>query len=109
MKKKKDSNAFWWILGGLFMIFIALYIAMESGYYASSIQKKTTLTQEKILQFESDVKNGVEVDLQDYFEEEDIDYSNKATALGVKVSNGVEKFMTSGIKSMFDFVKKLVT
>lgn len=109
MKKKKGSSVFWWCLGILFLAFMGLYIAMESGYYESALHRKTAMTAEKIKEFEQDVADGKEIDLKDYLVDESVDYSNKATNLGVSVSNGVEKFMTQGIREMFEFVKKLVT
>lgn len=107
MKKKK--NYFLRILSLLFLIFISLYIAMESGYYEAKLSKKTTMTEESIKKFESDIKNGKPIDINSYSYNEFTDYSNNTTNLAIFVGENVEKFMTSGINSVFEFLKSLVT
>ena len=55
MKKK---NYFFNILFVLFIIFMALYIALESGYYDVKMGRKATITEEKLAEFEQDFKDG---------------------------------------------------
>ena len=55
---KKLYRIFVWIL---FLSFMVLYVAQKGGYYEDLNNKKATLTQEKIKQFEEDVKNGEEI------------------------------------------------
>ena len=47
MKKKDKPNWFFRTLTLLFLIFISLFAALESGYYESKIAKKTAMTEEK--------------------------------------------------------------
>ena len=42
------------VLLGLFVIYISLTIAIETGYYEAKLNKKTVITQEGIKQFEQD-------------------------------------------------------
>ena len=109
MKKKDKPNWFFRILGVLFLIYISLNIAMSAGYYEAKLNEKTTLTEEKIKQFENDVRNGLEVDINDYVVEKNRDFSNNTTKAGVFLSSIVEDFMSEGILKMTDILKKLFT
>ena len=42
--KKEKMHPFFKLLFVLFLIFISLFIALESGYYPSRVEKKTILT-----------------------------------------------------------------
>ncbi len=108
MKKSNSAKFFWYPLTMLFIIFIALYIALESGYYETKISEKTHLTQEKIQEFETDIQNGVAVDIKDYLEDDYIDYSSKMSKAGVKVSQGIEEFMTDGLNHLFKVLDTLI-
>ena len=102
--EKKPSRHFFRILAILFLVFIALYIAMESGYYEAKLGEKTTLTNDKIEQFEQDIKDGKPVDVDDYLDEPMEDYSNKISKASVGLTSGTEKFLTSGISRIFEFI-----
>ena len=62
----KKSNPFLKLLLVFFLIFMALYIALESGYYDVKMGRKATITEEKLEEFENDVNEGKRVDLKDY-------------------------------------------
>ena len=66
MGKKKHSNPVLKILGVLFVIFMALYIASTSGYYESKIRDKVVITEEGIKEFESKVQNGEDIDITSF-------------------------------------------
>lgn len=106
-KPKKKPNIFFKILFILILIYIALLIAFESGYYENKLSNKTALTKEAMERFEADVDNGQVVDIKDYLTEDRIDYSNSVTKLGNKISNGVSEVMTKGISGLFDCLKGL--
>lgn len=107
--KKKDTNWFLKTLGILFLVFVSLYIALESGYYEAKIAKKTAMTEESIKQFEQDIKEGKPIDLENYVYEEHQDYSNNTTDIAIFVGEKVEKFMSSGINDVFNIIKSLLT
>ena len=109
MKKKDKPNWFFRILVILFLIYISLNIAMSAGYYEAKLNEKTTLTEESIKQFENDIKEGKEVDINDYVVEKNRDFSNNTTKTGVFLSSLVEDFMSEGILKMTDILKKLFT
>lgn len=79
--EKKKTNPFIKIIYILFFVFIAFYIALESGYYPSRIEKKTIYTQNMINEFENDIKNGELIDKQGYLKKDE-DYSNFVTKTG---------------------------
>ena len=56
MEKKKKPNWFLRILGVLFVIYMSLTIAINTGYYEAKLSEKTTITEENMKQFEEDVK-----------------------------------------------------
>lgn len=107
--KKKEKNPFFRILGFLFLLFISLYIALESGYYEAKVTKKTAMTEESIKKFEQDIKDGKPIDIKSYQYVEHKDYSNNTTDAAIFIGNQVESFMASGITEIFDIVKSLLT
>ena len=62
MKKKTKTHEriFKYLFFTLFITYVALYFSGTTGYYDYSNYKKTVLTNEKIKQFEQDVKEGKE-------------------------------------------------
>ena len=105
--KKKNNNWFFRILLVLFLVFISLNIAYESGYYETKAHNKAIMTKEAIEQFELDIANNKTIDLQEYLKKDDIDYSNKVTRLGNKIANSLSKFMTKEVSNIFDVLKNL--
>ena len=97
MEKEKKKGA--WILkliGFLFIIYLSLTIAIDSGYYQSKLSERTMITKEAMDQFEEDVKNGKEVDITDYITEIHKDYSNGTTKAGVAFSKVIEDINSNG-------------
>lgn len=107
MKKDKKSKYFFRILFCFFVVFVALLIAYESGYYETKMSNRAVLTKEAMEKFESDVENGEVVDIHDYLKSEDVDYSNGVTKFGNKISNGISDVMTNGLSGLFDALKGL--
>lgn len=101
MKKKKARLCY--VLVFLFIIFSCVYIISESGYYEYTLQGKTVLTREKILEFEKDINNGENIDLKRYFQE-DKKYSNKFTRGTNKLSNDFVKVSRKIMKRIFRFL-----
>ena len=107
--KKKNYNSFWWILGLLFIIFVSLVIAYDSGYYEANISRKSKITESKIKEFETDVKEGKEIDIKDYIESDFKDYSSPMSKVGSKLSSSIDDFMNNGFTNFFTFVSRLFT
>ena len=100
METKKKKNFLFKILAILFLIFVALILAYESGYYETKNKNRAILTKEAMAKFEEDLSKGEVVDLKDYLEDEKIDYSNKIT-------NNISKFITKGLSGLFKSLKGL--
>ncbi len=64
--------------------FLFCYFIEYSGYYEYNLHSKKTLTEEEIKRFESDVKNGKNIDINTYFTNNTTDYSNNLTKTAVK-------------------------
>lgn len=109
MRKENKFHWFWRTVFLLFLVYVALFISVENGYYEKQNAKKAILTEEKIAEFEEDVKNNKEIDIKDYLEEEHQDYSSLTSKVGVKFSEGMQKIMTKGIDGTIDIFKKLFT
>ena len=92
----------------IFIIFICSYYVSNSGYYEYHMQSKTILTNEKIKEFEEDIKNNKDIDLKTYLDNEDIDYSNKITNLIYKISDNSNKLARKCIKELFKKIAYLV-
>lgn len=90
-------------------IFLVTYIIYETGYYEYKLQNRTVLTSEQMKQFELDVSNGLDVTLNDYLIDEQIDYSNRLTNLTVKVNNKVGKYLKKSIENIFKLANKFVS
>lgn len=104
---KKKPNVFLKILSILFIIFLALFIASESGYYEAKLGEKVALTDDAIKQFEEDVLNGENVDINTYILKENVSYENNFTKAGDKFSEMVEGFITDGIGGALSVIKTL--
>ena len=88
------------------IIFISSYIIASTGYYEYTMRERTIITNEKIKEFEEDIRNNKDVDIKDYYDNKELDYSNKITTLVYNVSNNSNKLARKAIKYLF---KKLGT
>jgi len=86
--------------------FVSSYIIASSGYYEYTMQERTIITNEKIKEFEQDIKDNKEIDLMEYLENEEVDYSNTFTTLVYNISDNSNKLARKAIKYLF---KKLGT
>ncbi len=70
---------------------------------------KKNLTEAQIKQFEEDVKAGKEIDLDDYLQDNRIDYSNKLTRTtseaSIKLNQYLKNFLSNTFKMLEKFVK----
>ena len=92
----------------ILIVFISSYLIASTGYYEYTMQQRTVITNEKIKEFEEDIKNNENIDLKDYFEEEEMDYSNKFTTLVYNISDSSNKLTRKAIKYVFKKLSVLV-
>lgn len=105
MNEKKKKNWFLTCLGILFVIYIGLYIMDNLGYYNIAAKNKV-ITEEKILEFESDVRNGKEIDLKEYVRDT-TNYKNVYSNIGYTISVGIDNVLNRGLSNVGKILKKL--
>ena len=92
----------------IIVIYIACYYVASSGYYEYHLQEKTILTNEKIKEFESDIKNNQNIDIKDYLTYEEVDYTNKLTNFMYNISDKGHKLTRKCLKALFKKLSYLV-
>ncbi len=93
----------------LFLGFLVLYLAQANGYYEDVNNKKSTLTEEKIKQFEEDVSAGKKIKVEDYVVNLKKDYSNPVSNFGLYTSKVFAKYFKKGMNRLFSDVSKSVS
>ena len=106
--KKTYNNIFKSIFIILGIIYLGLFIANNSGYYSFTMRNRKALTDEQIKKFEEDVKNGEEIDLNNYLNAQVISYQNNISKLGYNVSSFCEKLIKHSIYKIFDLFSDLI-
>lgn len=107
-KHKKANKIFSWFLFILLITFITLYISQATGYYEYEQSRKTAFTEEQIKQFEQDVKDGKEIDINDYLENTNKNYQNNISRLSLNVSEGIGRYAKMGIEKIFEGIAKVI-
>ena len=92
----------------LFLSFLVLYFAQAGGYYEDLNKKKTTLTEEKIKEFEEDVKNGKEIKVENYVVNMKKNYDNKVSSFGLFTSKVFAKYFKKSMNAIFGGIDKMV-
>ena len=95
------------ILMTLVITFLILYISCSTGYYEVENNKKAKLTDEALKRYEQDLKEGKQIDLNNYIPE-DKSYVNNVVKLTSGVSRGIEKSMNTVMKYIFKEMEKAV-
>ena len=105
MNEKKKNNWFLTGLGILFIIYICLYIMDNLGYYNIAAKNKV-ITEEKLQEFENDVKIGKEIDLKEYVRDT-TNYRNTYSNIGYNISVGIDSILNKGLSNVGKILKKL--
>ena len=108
MKKDKKTKIFKALFIALFIVYITIYVSQMTGYYEYKNYQKTILTEEQIAKFEQDVKNGKDVNIQNYVVNTNKHYQTTLSKVGLNLSNTISTWVNKGINSSFDFLVKLV-
>ena len=107
--KKIITKIFWKFFLVLLIGFTAIYISEATGYYEFEQHNKKVLTEEKIKQFEEDVANGKNIDINDYVVTNEQNYETKLSKFGDKMSNKVEKIVVDGLNNTFKFLNNIIS
>ncbi len=108
-KKKLCNKIFSRIFLFFLIAFLAIYLSNKTGYYDFKVHTKNVLTEEKIKEFEQDIKSGKNIDIKSYVIKESANYSNNVSRFGVKVSNTIEDIVVTGMNTAFNFINKAIT
>lgn len=104
---KKAWDIFKNIIFLLFVFFLINFFQVNNGEVNKRVTKKTILTEERINEFEEDVKNGEKIDIKDYIKEEEVDTTNIISDTGYRFSNIVNDFITDKAIKIFKTIGKL--
>ena len=75
------------------------------GYYNIATKNKI-LTEEKLKEFENDVKNGKNIDIINYIDDT-TNYKNFYSNIGYNISIGIDNILNKGLKELGNVLKKL--
>lgn len=104
-EKKNKKNLFISILSILFIIYLGLFFMESLGYYNVATKNKV-LTEQKLIEFEQDVKNGKEIDIKEYVKDT-TNYKNIYSDLGYNLSVGIDNVLNKGLIKVGKVLKKL--
>ncbi len=91
----------------MLILYIGLYFTYRNGYYERRNQDRRVLTDEMILEYENDLKNGVDVTKKDYIIAKP-NYANVYTRTFLKISKKVERRFDQVIKAIMNYVSKAI-
>ena len=88
--------------------FISSYLVASSGYYEYQLQQEIVLTNEQIKEFEEDIKNNQYIDLKDYSQKKQLDYTNKLTNFVYNISENSSNLTRKIMKKIFQKLGSMV-
>jgi len=88
----------------IFLFFLFTYIVGSSGFYEYKLNENKNLTEEKIKQFENDLSNGVNIDINNYLEEGNKNYDNIFT----KINRDISYYINKGFEVTFDYLFRYI-
>ncbi len=91
----------------ILIIYISSYYVANSGFYEYHKQIETVIINEKIKEFENDIKEGNIIDNKKYLESP-IDYTNRISNTLYNISNNGTKITRKLIKYLFKKVSYLM-
>lgn len=90
----------------LFLVYLTIFIFAQNNYYDYEAHKRVELTNEEIEKFEYDIKNGNNIDINDYVSKTKDDYSNKLSNISSNFSETTSKYVKSMIKGIIKIIDK---
>lgn len=85
----------------LLIFFLALYL---SSYNTSYYENKNILTEDAIKRFEKDLKEGKQINVNNYIEKEK-NYNNKVSTYTLKLSNLIDKCINKSLKLVLKYLE----
>lgn len=103
--KKKKINIFKFVFICIFATYTAVFIMVNMGYYEYKNYSKKILTQKQIEKFENDIKNGIELDINEYLVKDSV--INKKQ-ISLKISKIIGDISRKSIQEIFKILNKIV-
>lgn len=88
----------------LIISFLVIYISSEAGYFDHIKSRRVSLTTEQIAKFEQDLKDGKEIDINDYYINKDDEYNNKFSELGSTLSSKLRDLIKFVLNKIFQIL-----
>ena len=92
----------------LFFIFLCAYFSVGNGYYEYYLASQRNLTKDAIRHFEDDIRNGRDIDIQQYSNENRVDYSTNLTKRVSQVNLKLNQYLKDLIDNVFRVMEKFV-
>lgn len=92
----------------LLFIFLCSYFTNTGGYYEYYLARKRNMTTDQMKQFEKDIEDGKDIDLNSYLENNVVDYSNNLTRKTSEANLKLNDFLKKIIWGAFKILEKLV-
>ena len=105
---KKKNKIFKFIFYLFFISFLVIYFSELTGYYEYHNYQKKELTQQQIKKYEEDIKNGKEVDINEYLAVDTRKYNNNLSKFASKLSDNISNIVNSGVEYAFKYISKLI-
>ncbi len=104
----KHKKIFKFIIYSIILLFLFSYTIEESGYYEYKLHNKKNLTEKEIKEFEKDIKEGQEIDIKKYLQDNTKDYSSNLTKSTSNISLKLNNYLKIILTNSFDIFKKLI-
>ena len=91
----------------IFLLLGLLYFSYQNGYYDKYMRDKINVTNQNIERFEIDIKEGRDVTIEDYLEDEK-SYATKTGNMSLQISNKLENIISKGIRFIFKKISSIV-
>lgn len=88
----------------LVLSFLIIYFASEAGYFDHIKSRRVSLTTEQIAKFEQDLKDGKEIDINDYYINKEDEYNNKFSELGITLSSRLRDLIKFILNKIFEIL-----
>ena len=105
---KNKNKIFKFIFYLFFTSFLVIYFSELTGYYEYHNYQKKELTQQQIKKYEEDIKNGKEVDINEYLVVDTRKYNNNLSKFASKLSDNISNIVNSGVEYTFKYISKLI-
>lgn len=107
MKDKTGSKVFGYILLILFMMYFAIFVMVNLGYYEYASYKKRVFTESQIAKYEEDIKENVDIDIEDYLVDEE-DFQDKPKRIGLRISEFISNSCKQSVNGVFKFLNDVL-